>query len=154
MARFWASLIVGNDGLWVFTDSGVGSGALGSVGFLLALVPLPPLPELGSVLAGAGVLEAGSWALGLPLGLLSDGFEILVREASEPLPVRSAKSNSSRQVIPMLVKLLSALAIARVLAMRRMCLETFELQLPGLASPMSVKDSPVFETTLALQTAK
>jgi hypothetical protein len=51
MARFWASLMVGTDGLWVFVCSGLGSGALGSlgsVGFLLDLVPLPPLPALGS----------------------------------------------------------------------------------------------------------
>ena len=157
MALRWASEIVGTDGLWVFGCFGFGScfvGSIGSIGLLLDLVPLPPLPGLGSVLTGAGVLKTGSWALGLPLGLLSEGFEILCRVDSEPFPVMSAKSNSSRQVIPMLVKLRNALAMARVLAIRRMCLETFELQLPGLASPISTKDSPTLLTTVALQTAK
>ena len=157
IALFWASLIVGTDGLWVLFGAGFGSccvGSLGSVGFLPDLVPLPPLPALGSILAGAGGVAAGSWALELPLGRLSDGFEILDLAASEPVPVKSAGSSSSRALSPTLQNERRALAMARVLAMRRMCLETFELQLPGLASPISTNDSPTLLTTVALQTAK
>ena len=54
----------------------------------------------------------------------------------------------------MLVKLRNARAIALVLAKRSRCLETFELQFCGVASPMSVNDSPFLETTVALQMAK
>ena len=104
----------------------------------------------GSVLisgAESGFFTGLSW---LPACLTILGFLL-----SDPFPAMSFKSaSSSRQVIPMLVKLLNARAMARVLAIRKRCLETLELQFCGLASPMSVKDSPVFDTTVALQMAK
>jgi len=56
----------------------------------------------------------------------------------ESFPATSFRSaSSSRQVIPMLVKLLSARAIARVAHRRSRCFATLELVLNGVASPMS-----------------
>ena len=126
MARFWASLIVGTDGLWVFVCSG-----LGSVRRLLRLRRL--LAGLGSVATITGVrLRAGRCRGGFfrifgfrigPgsfVGLLDDPWLSSCRRNCYPaMSLRS--DNSSRQVIPILVKLLNARAMALVLAILKRC---------------------------------
>jgi len=70
--------------------------------------------------ADSGFLTGLSW---LPGCLTILGFLL-----SDPFPAMSFRSaSSSRQVIPMFVKLLSARAMALVDARRSRCLETFEL---------------------------
>jgi len=96
--------------------------------------------------------SGGLVALGfLPADFTALGFELVLG----PLPMTSLRSaSSSRQVYPMLVKVLNDLAIALVLANRSRCFTTFELQFPGLASPISVNDSPDLEITVALHMAE